>query len=434
MAKYQCSHGFEPKLLSVTLGGISYKNTASIMLSGIIDQLKFCRDQRFTGKLCASSLRGDTVDDLEGHCWNIYFYRGRLIGDGAGIQPLRRFRRQFSEQRISLPIEIENDILKSLRTNNLNFDIIANLLTDRHLDQEQAQHILNGSLTEVLFDILHYEAISQTFNTPQLSYILEKDAEKKVQLPGVLLKPETVWAKALIDFKLWNTNGLLRYSPHLLPKIANLKILQEILPAKSLEKTISLLEDNRTLRDLAVKLDEDIVVLTKSLINLSKKNGLTLQRTIDIDLIEKRLGTAIDDETVSQFLVHGSGALTAFSKKLIVHLTQNRADISVVQNFVQEAGHDYLNLQEPTQALITFLKCSPDLILMDYAARGINTQDLCDRLRRTSKFKTTPIVMLGNKNESVMERLRNYSIDQVAKPLNQQKIFSMINKHIALVG
>jgi CheY-like chemotaxis protein len=132
--------------------------------------------------------------------------------------------------------------------------------------------------------------------------------------------------------------------------------------------------------------------------------------------------------------VHGSGVLTAFSKKLIVHLTQNSVEISAIKGFVEEVGHDYLNLPESTQALLTFLKCSPDLIVIDNASIGINAQDLCDRLRRTGKFKNTPIVMLGKKNEGLIERLRSYSIDHVAKPLNQQKIFSMINKHIALVG
>jgi two-component system, chemotaxis family, response regulator PixG len=404
------------------------------MSSGIIDQLKFCRNQRFTGKLCASSLRGDTVDDLEGHCWNIYFYRGRLIGDGAGIHPLRRFRRQFSQQRISLPIEVENNILKSLRTNFLSFEIITDLLTDRHIDLEQSESILAGSLSEVLFDILHYEIVSRTFNTSKLSYFLEKNADPDLQVPQILLKTETIWADTVCQFQRWEANGLLRYSPHLLPQISNLEVLRQQLSVKTLEKTISLLEDNRTLRDLAIKIDEDIVVLTKSLVEISKKNGLTLQRTIDIDLVEKNLSTAIDDETISKFLVHGSGVLTAFSKKLIVHLTQNPAEIAAIQSFVEEVGHEYLNLREFSQALITFLKYSPDLIVIDNTAIGINGQDLCDRLRRTGKFKTTPIVMLGKKNESVIEWFRSHSIEHVAKPLNQQKIFSMINKHIALVG
>lgn len=404
------------------------------MSSEIINQLRFCRNQRFTGKLCASSLRGDTVDNLEGHCWNIYFYRGRLIGDSAGIHPLRRFRRQFSAQRISLPVEIEDNILQSLRTNCLSFEIVTGLLTDRHIDLEQSENILTGSLLEVLFDILHYETVSQAFNTSKLSYFLEKNADSDRWMPHILLKTETVWASVVQQFQLWDASELLRYSPHLSPKINNLGVLRQQLSIKTFEKVVLLLEDNRTLRDLAVKIDEDVVILAKSLVGISKKNGLTLQRTVDVDLVEKKISTMIDDETISKFLVHGSELLTAVSKKLIVHLTQNSGEISAIQNFVQEVGHDYLHLSETTQALLTLIKCSPDLIVIDNASVGINAQDLCDRLRRTGKFKTTPIVMLGKRNEGVLERLRSYSIDHVSKPLDQRKIFSMINKHIALAG
>lgn len=433
----------------LTLVKYSATKNATTMSSGILDQLKFCRNKHFTGKLCVTSLHGDTIDSLEGHCWNIYFYRGRLVGDSAGVHPLRRLRRQFSEQRISLPEPIENNILKSLSFNYLSSDVVSQLLLDRSLEREQAEQILAGSLIEVLFDILHYEAIAQLTNTNQLSYILESDNSRELNVPAILMKPETIWEMALLQFKAWKTNGLIKYSPHLAPQINNLRLLQEFLPFKTFEQIVLLLEKDRTLRDLAIKIDEEIIVLTKSLMELCQKDALILRKTIDIDLVEKKISTAIDEATVASFLVHGSeinrpeinhseinrSGLPLFShKKLIVHLSQNPAESGAMQDVIEKAGHEYLNFRESTSALLTFLKCSPDLIVMDNSLAGIQVQDLCDRLRRTNKFKNTPIVMLVKKNEGVIERLRSYSIDHVAKPLDQQKIFSMINKHIALAG
>jgi two-component system, chemotaxis family, response regulator PixG len=404
------------------------------MSSGILDQLKFCRNKHFTGKLCATSLHGDTVDSLEGHCWNIYFYRGRLVGDSAGVHPHRRLRRQFSEQQISLPEQIENNILKSLSFNYLSSDVVSQLLIDRYLEREQAEQILAGSLIEILFDILHYEAISQVTNTNQLSYILESDTNRELNVPAILMKPETIWEMALVQFKSWKTNGLIKYSPHLAPQINNLGLLQEILPVKTFEQIVLLLEKDRTLRDLAIKIDEEIIILTKSLLELCKKDAIILRKTIDIDLVEKKISTAIDEATVAGFLIHGteihgSRLPLGFHKKLIVHLSQNPAESDAIQDVVEKAGHEYLNFRESTQALLTFLKCSPDLIVMDNSLAGIQAQDLCDRLRRTSKFKTTPIVLLS-KNESMIERLRSHSIEYVSKPLSQQKIFSIMNKYI----
>jgi two-component system, chemotaxis family, response regulator PixG len=400
------------------------------MPSGILDQLKFCRDKRFTGKLCAINLNGDSVDTLEGHCWNIYFYRGRLTGDSAGVHPLRRLRRQFSEQRIDLPEQIEHDVLNSLSINNLSFCAIGDLLANRYLERDQAEGILMGSLIEVVFDILHYETIAYLGNKPQLSYLLESDLLQESNVPAILIKPETIVETAVAQFKSWQSSGLIKYSPHLSPKIEDLDLLQEILPIITFQKIFLLLEEDRTLRDIAIKIDEDVRILTKSLLGLCKKNAVSLRRTIDIELIEKSLSTDINEVGIGELLADGSTTSVLFNRKLIAHITQNSSESSAIQNVMEKAGHEYLNLKESTEALIAFLKCSPDLILLDGAVIGLNTQDFCDRLRRTGKFKSTPIVVLS-KSDSIMERLRSSSVDYVTKPLSQQKIFSIMNKHIA---
>ncbi len=399
------------------------------MSPGILDQLQFCRKKYFTGKLCVTSLHGDSVDNLEGHCWNIYFYRGRLIGDSAGVHPFRRLRRQFLEQRINLPEQIENNIFKSLSFNHLSSDVVSQLLIDRYLEREQAEQILAGSLIEVFFDILHYEEIAQVTNENQLSYILESDSSRELDVSDILMPPETIWEMALSQFKSWKDNGLIKCSPHLAPEINSLSLLRENLPVKTFERIALLLEKDLALRDLAIKLDEEIIVLTKSLIELCKKDALILRKAFDIDLGEKKFNTAIDEAIITNFVIHCSKLSMASHKKLIVHLSQNPAESNAIQDVVEKAGHKYLNFKESTQALLIFLKYNPDLILMDNSLAGIQVQDFCDRLRRTNKFKTTPIVLLST-NESIIERLHSYSVEYVSNPLNQQNIFSILNKYI----
>jgi two-component system, chemotaxis family, response regulator PixG len=400
------------------------------MPSGILDQLKFCRDKRFTGKLCAINLNGDSVDSLEGHCWNIFFYRGRLIGDSAGVHPLRRLRRQFSEQRIELPEQIEHNVLTSLSINNLSFCAIGDLLANRYLDRDQAEGILMGSLVEVIFDILHYETIANLAHKPQLSYILESDLLQDSNVPAILMKPDTVVETAIAQFKSWHSSGLIKYSPHLSPQIDDLDLLQDALPIRTYQKIILLLEEDRTLRDIAVKIDEDVKILTKSLLGLCKKNVLSLRRATDIELAEKSLSTEIKEVGVTDFFIDSSATSALFNRKLVAHISQNSSESSAIQNVMEKAGHEYLNLKESTEAFIAFLKCSPDLILLDNVSASFNTQDFCDRLRRTTKFKNTPIVVLS-KSDNIIERLRSNSVDYVSKPLSQQKIFSIMNKYIA---
>jgi two-component system, chemotaxis family, response regulator PixG len=223
---------------------------------------------------------------------------------------------------------------------------------------------------------------------------------------------------------------LIKYSPHLSPQIDDIDLLKDFLPIRTYQKIILLLEEDRTLRDIAVKIDEDVKILAKSLLRLCKRNVLSLRRTTDIELNEKSLSTEINEVGAADFFIDGSLTSSLFSKKLVAHISQNSSESSAIQNVMEKAGHEYLNLKESTEAFIAFLKCSPDLILLDNTSANFNTQDFCDRLRRTAKFKNTPIVVLS-KSDNIIERLRSNSVDYVSKPLSQQKIFSIMNKYIA---
>jgi two-component system, chemotaxis family, response regulator PixG len=397
------------------------------MPSGILEQLNFCRDKRFTGKLCVINLNGDSVDTLQGHCWNLFFYRGRVIGDSAGVHPIRRLRRQFSEQRIDLPEEIEANVLSSLNIKNLSFCAIGDLLSNHYLDRDQAEKIVMGSLVEVLFDILHYETITNITNKPPLSYILESEPLQDNNVPAIMLKIEHIWEIATAQFKVWQENGLIKYSPNLSPQVGDLEAFKAQVPTKTFEKILLLIEEDRTLRDIAVKIDEQLEVLTKSLLSMCRKNIMALRRTNDIDFSDgKTLTTDIKEVGLSD--IHFDINLKS-DKKLVIHLTNNSKETTAIKTTIEKSGHQYLNLQDLTQALITLLKYDPDLILIDATSDGVNAQEMCDLLRGTSKFKRTPIVVLSQQ-ETLVDRLRNNAAEYVIRPLSHQKIFSLMNKYL----
>jgi two-component system, chemotaxis family, response regulator PixG len=397
------------------------------MASGILEQLNFCRDKRFTGKLCVINLNGDSVDTLQGHCWNLFFYRGRVIGDSAGVHPIRRLRRQFSEQRIDLPEQVEVNVLNSLNLKNLSFCAIGDLLSNHHLDRDQAEKIVMGSLIEVLFDIIHYETVSDLTNKPLLSYILESEPLQENNVPAILIKTDVIWEVATTKFKVWKDNGLIKYSPNLSPQVPDLAVLRREVPIKTYEKILLLIEEDRTLRDIAVKIDEQIEVLTKSLLLMCKKNVMSLRRTNDIECSEvKSLTTDIREikESAVQFKPTQS-----LGQKLVIHLTNNSNETRSIKTTVENSGHQYMNLQESTQALIALLKYNPNLIVLDTGSDRIKAQEMCDLLRGTTKFRKTPIVILSH-HESLVDRLRNNAVDYVVRPISQQKIFTLINKYL----
>jgi two-component system, chemotaxis family, response regulator PixG len=400
------------------------------MTSGILQQLHFCSNKRFTGKLSIISLEGSSIDNLQGHCWNLFFYRGRLVGDSGGVHPVRRVRRQFSRLCIELPEELEHKLLSSAEMKNRNYFMINELLANQQIDRDQAEKIVAGSLVEMLFDIFQYEAIAKLADKSRLSCILENDKIDTDMVPAVLLKPEPIWEESLEELKIWQDSGLMKYSPNLCPEIHDYVNFQEIASAKTYIKIINLLDSDRTLRDIATKIDEDISIIALGLSKYHNKKVLSFRRIGDLSPLGHRLSTEIHG--ISNSGVFGDTAAMGIpNKQLIVHMGANDAEMRTIETIVKNAGYEYTNLQEPGQAMLALLRCTPELIIIDSTAQ-FDAYDFCGRLRRTSKFRDTPIVLL-KESDSMLNWMRskmvNYN-ESINKPLSHQKIFTVLDKYL----
>jgi two-component system, chemotaxis family, response regulator PixG len=401
------------------------------MTSEILQQLHFCSNKRFTGKLSVISLDGNSIDNLQGYCWNLYFYRGRLVGDSGGVHPVRRMRRQFSRQCIELPEELEVKLLSSAETKNRNYFIVGELLANQHIDRDQAEQIIVGSLVEVLFDIFQYEAIGKLADKSRLSCILENDKTDGAMVPAILLKSELLWEEALSDLRTWQEKGLMKYSPNLCPEIHDFVNFQAMTSAKTYNKIVNLLDPDRTLRDIATKIDEDLSIVTFGLAKYQAKKVLSFRRVGDISSVGKRLSTGIINSTSSSVFKDKTSPADSPTKRLIIHMGENDAEMRTIETIVQKAGYDYANLREPGQAMIALLRCNPELIIIDSTA-NFNANDFCSQLRRTSKFRDTPIVLLQNSDNMVSwmrSKMLNYS-ESITKPISHQKIFTLIDKYM----
>jgi two-component system, chemotaxis family, response regulator PixG len=400
------------------------------MSSGILQQLQFCSNKRFTGKLSVISLDGSSIDNLQGHCWNLFFYRGRLVGDSVGVHPIRRMRRQFSRLSINLPPSIEDELLSSAGVKNRNYFGIGELLANQYIDRDQAEQIIAGSLIEVLFDIFQYEAIAQINEKSRLSCILENDKPDEVSVPSVLLKPEPVWEKALEQLLIWKEKGLRKYSPNLCPEIHDYIKFQSIVSEKTYAKIVNLLDSDRTLRDIATKIDEDVSIIAKGLSKYHDKRVLSFHRIADVSPTGKRLSTSIHGQG-SDVFNEFSAALTAGKRKLVAHLGNNDPEKRAIQSIVEKAGHDYINMQEPTEAMLALLRSTPAMIVVDSAFQ-MNAYDFCSQLRRTNKFRDTPIILLSEGDSMLgwmRTKMASYN-ETIAKPLSHQKIFKVMDKYL----
>ncbi len=395
----------------------------------LLQQINFCSEKRFTGKLCVTSFDGNNINDFEGNSWNIYFYRGRLVGDSAGIHPIRRLRRQLSQQQVDLPGSSGDSFFSEQELQEPNYFSIKKLLTDNYIDREQAEQIIEGSLLEVLFDILHIEEKEKIQKKSLPVYILQASENEDDLVPEILIQPKAISQKVALIFQDWCDNGFIKYSPNLTPYIPSYPKLQKLLPVRTYQKIACLLDNEQTLRDIAVKIGEDLEAIMKTVIRYQELQVVYLQLMADIDITKKKLVTAITTKKESSIF----GDVKSLENNiLIAHISNNELEIKTIQTIVENAGHGYINLQEASQVFLTLLKYQPALILVDNTTRNINSYSLCSQLRRTTKFKDTPIIFLTNDRTKT-----SWSIDRsshpneyIYKPFSHQKIFAVLDKYI----
>ncbi len=395
----------------------------------LLQQINFCSEKRFTGKLCVTGFDGNNIDNFDGNCWNIYFYRGRLVGDSAGIHPIRRLRRQLSQQEVELPGDSGDAFFSVEELEEPNYLVIKRLLKENHVDREQAEKIIAGSLIEVLFDIQHFEERALIKKKSPPVYILQASQAENSSVPEILIKPETILEKVAASFQTWCQQGLIRYSPNLTPGVDDYTKLQQFLPVRTYEKIVCILDGEQTFRDIAVKIGEDIEPIMKTVLKYCEIKAVSLFLMPDIDISKKRLTTAI---TMSQESAIFDDAKLLEDTVLIAHLSSNKLEVKTIQTIVENAGHHYINLQEASQVFLTFLKYQPALILVDNVTSNINSHGFCSQLRRSNKFKSTPIVFLSN-DRGLMSWVRDrtsHPNEYISKPFSHQKIFTVLDKYI----
>ena len=395
----------------------------------LLQQISFCSEKRFTGRLCITSFDGNSINDFEGSSWNIHFYRGRLVGDSAGIQPIRRLRRQLSQQQVDLPGASGDSFFSEQELREPNYLIVKKLLADNYIDRGQAEQIIEGSLLEVLFDILQIEEKAKTLKKSLPVYIFQPSENEESLVPEILIQPRAIAEKVVILFHDWCDSGFIKYSPNLTPYIPSYPKLQKLLPVRTYQKIACLLDNEQTIRDIAVKIGEDLEAIMKTVIRYQELQIVSLQIMSDIDITKKKLVTEITTRKESSIF----GDVKSLENNiLIAHLSNDKLEVKTIQTIVENAGHGYINLQEASQVFLTLLKYQPALILINNIASNINSYSLCSQLRRTAKFKDTPIIFLTNdriKMSWVMDRT-SYPNESITKPFSHQKIFTVLDKYI----
>lgn len=290
--------------------------------------------------------------------------------------------------------------------------------------------VIEGSIAEVLFDILQQEAgreLSYNFipgnNQDGLDcYLLL--ISTRFRMEYILQQVEPAW-------EAWCKAGLKDRSPNLAPAIIRPQKLEQEVSAAAYRRLTNLMDGSRTLRDLAVKLGQEPLQLTQSLLRFLHKDIINLVEISDLSNTVKPV-TAITPAPLFPTPKVSTTPKSQLQDSLTVaYIDDSPVDSQIMGDILTEAGYQYLSIRDPLQALQTLLDHKPKFIFLDLVMPIANGYEICTQLRRVSIFKQTPVVIVTG-NDGLVDRVRAKLAGAsgfIAKPINAAVVIAVLRRH-----
>lgn len=380
-----------------------------------INDFTAAKQSRLFGLLKQSQFDGQLQLVAQNTQWTFEFYMGRLLYVTGGKQSIRRWYRYVKQYCPDLYGELSSltSELKKLADVEGNKNLVCweyNLLSfwysQQKISREQIRQIVESIFLEVFFDI------SQT---RKVVYQVKPDSQLSNQL--LLVNADTVINKAKVLWQAWLNAKLGERSPDLAPIIRHPLELKKHVPEPLYRTLTMMLTGQLTLRDLSVKINRDIVSLTASLLPHVQQGAVEL--------------ICIDDLTSP--LPPPPSAENSHRTPLIACIDDSPAICRVLEKVLGTADYQVLCIHNPLRAIAMLLSKKPDLIFLDLVMPGTNGYELCTQLRRISRFKETPIVILTG-NDGVIDRVRARMVGANAflgKPIQPYQVLSVVESHLS---
>jgi len=388
----------------------AYKRLAS--------ELILYSQKKFTGKL--------EIEDARGRQWSLYLSLGFWVWASGGSHPVRRWRRQLfrcNHKAYSAKLGIrEADEFECWDYHALT------LLAQRGiLAEAQTISIIHGVVMEVLFDIA--QAIANTAQSPEFFIQPRLGMRPSNTSTGILRRKWTLALEEVLDlsaivWQQWKQYGMTLYWPNLAPIIAQPTQLQQSTSAQTYQKLVALIDGKRSLRDLAILTKQNLLGIARSLSPYIRKRLLSLVEVPDLPnpylgVIKQTTGRSSSRRNIPQ------------SGGLIACIDDSSQVCQTLEQLLVPAGYRFFAVRDAVQALPTLLQHKPDLIFLDLVMPIVNGYEICSQIRRISRFKDTPVIILTSQ-DGIIDRVRAKMVgttDFMTKPIEPQKVLESIRKY-----
>ncbi|GAX34962.1 response regulator [Nodularia sp. NIES-3585] len=378
-----------------------------LMISNnILHEFKTCTQLQYNGYL--------SIKSTKGHKWNFYYRLGRIVWATGGTHPFRRWRRNMAQYCPQIDVDKLNLRKEDIEIDYWDYRILEILYKRQKIQREQIHAFVENTVAEMLFDL----AQQTNFVSASCDRIQEVILETPMSFTSA-----NVSMKQMEDaWKTWSEAGLANFSPDLAPVLRKSEQLQQQVSESVYKNFVSLINGKYTLRDLAAKMKQGIIPVTRSLLPYILKGIIELVEVPDLPF---SVTTAVKNKSVSTPVPKSTAPLVAC-------VDDSPQICNSLEQIMVSHGLRFIKIQDAVQALPTLIQDKPDLIFLDLIMPIANGYEICTQLRRISAFADTPVIILTG-NDGLLDRVRAKVVgatDFMTKPVASDKVMSVVRKYL----
>ncbi len=376
--------------------------------NALIDEFKKSTQLQYNGRLCISSIKGQE--------WNFYYRLGRIVWATGGTHSFRRWRRNMIQYCPDIDVDKIKLDSEKLSVDYWDYNLLQTLHEQKKIKREQINAIVESTIAELLFDLAQ-----QTNSTP-----VSCDRNQDVILEAAMSFTSSDLCLKLMreSWKNWSEAGLANFSPNSAPVVRRPEQLQQLVSPAAYKNFLNLMNGKYTLRDLAVKMKQNMMPVTRSLLPYILKGIIELVEVPDLPFA-----------TASKNREHPH-KVTSPTSPVIACIDDSPQVCQMLGQIVTNNGFRFMQIQDAVQALPILIEQKPDLIFLDLVMPVASGYEICSQLRRISLFADTPVIILTG-SDGLLDRVRAKvvgSTDFITKPVVADKVMGAIRKHLQVTS
>lgn len=382
-----------------------YKGSFNVEKQAIL--FKNLRHKKFSGELILS--------DSQKKNWSFYLHQGDILYATGGIHPARRWHRNLTvhcPQMLShIPVkQSEFSAIDSTQlTSCWEYHLLCLWLEQQKITNTQATKIIHAVVLEVLLEVAL--ALNVTYQIHAINML---------SVPGASINSEQAVAEFQQLWTFWKSADISDYSPNFAPTIKQKKQLSEQTSDQVYQTLTTLLNGQNTLYDLAVKMNRNIVQITRSLAPFIQAGWVELINISDLST------------SVYRGVPKTLSLLTEPPRPLIACVDDDIWVCKSLERVLTTAGYQFVGVSDPMRAIAILISRKPELIFLDLVMPNTSGYEICSKLRKLPFFKNTPIVILTG-NDGVVDQVRAKlfgASDFVSKPVDAEKVLKTVQKNL----